>query len=347
MATLSLHEQLAEHIVWLLVQFVAFSILTFALWRRLGRKSRIALGEHEWILITGCDSGIGFALSDRLARSGYKVIATCLHPSGPSARALISHGVEVFRLDLMEKDLEVFGGEVENFLKKNSGRLHALVNNAGVCVMGEFDWLTEQQVDLVFKVNLGSMRVIRLLMDRIVADRCRIINVTSVNGIIAYPGLSAYCASKSALESFSDSLAMELEKFGVRVIKVRPADFAKITSIMSAQDEHTERMRQNLSESKRLRYGNYFDDYQRLTSEMAGQLSMENFDGILKIFEDALFEAEPRIAYNSGHRFYILVCRLLCVLPECCQRFVVTWAFRKVLREQNVALPNEMLCPRR
>ena len=288
-------------------------------------------------MITGCDSGIGHALASHLARSGVQVVATCLDPSSGNSQALISLGVQIVRLDLTDSDLEEFGAEIGCLL--GNRKLHALVNNAGVCIMGEYDWLTEQQVELVFKVNLGSMRIIRLLMDRIIADKSRIINVTSVNGQIAYPGLSVYCASKFALEGFTDSLAMELAKFGVRVIKVRPADYARITSIMSAQTSHTQRMRQNLSETKKLRYGDYFENYQRLTYEMAGQMSMLSFAGILESFDDALFEMNPKMSYNCGRELYIRVCQMLCILPECCQRFVVAAAFRKILRDQNVSLP--------
>ena len=106
----------------------------------------------------------------------------------------------------------------------------------------------------------------------------RIVNVGSVNGICAYPGLSVYCATKFAIEGFSDVLRHEMRKLGVKVILIRPggekpancpperpsysvclsSDFARLTGIMSRQESHASEMWDQMPDGERMLYNTYF-----------------------------------------------------------------------------------------
>ena len=151
---------------------------------------------------------------------GFSVFAGCLDTSSEGAQRLrveASHNLRLVNMDVrQEEHVRVALQYVENNLPVGQEGLYALVNNAGVCVCGEFDWQTWDQVESQVEVNLlGSLRVTKLALRLIKRVQGRVVNVSSVAGLYGYPGLSVYCATKHALEGFSNVLQQELGKFGV------------------------------------------------------------------------------------------------------------------------------------
>ncbi|OQR69911.1 11-cis retinol dehydrogenase-like [Tropilaelaps mercedesae] len=322
---------------------IALPVVTIvAVWlvrRKQKIKNMIILEGTEYVLITGCDSGIGYTLARHLQKTGQKgfqVIASCVWPDGEAATRLKALGVKILRLDFTDGDLKEFSAEVKATLGES--KLHAFINNAGVCIMGEFDWLTEEQLSCIFDVNLGAIPLHKYLMDRIITDQTRIINVTSVNGTLPYPGLAAYCATKYALEAFTDVLAMELPKFGVHVIKFRLGDFSKVTSIMAGQKKHADLMWNNFSAKQRARY-DYFHDYQRVIHHHTGRLSMIGFGDLLDCFDDALLSIRPRLVYTPGNTIYLAALRILSWIPESWRNSLIGWVFEKGLKYYGVQVP--------
>lgn len=101
--------------------------------------------------------------------------------------------------------------------------LYALINNAGVMILGEFHWQTEQQVKHQVAVNLtGTMRVTQVLMSVVLSNKSRIVVISSHCAEEFLPGLSVYGATKAALRAWSISLRVELAKHGVKVISFVP-----------------------------------------------------------------------------------------------------------------------------
>ncbi|XP_022702676.1 11-cis retinol dehydrogenase-like isoform X1 [Varroa jacobsoni] len=334
----SQHSSFQMSLIFLLV---CVATLAVVLWL-VTREETVTLDGSEYVLITGCDSGIGYMLANHLqkgnGRNGvFQVIATCVHPYGKSASQLKSVGIKVVGLDFTKDNIKSFCEQVDELV--GSAKLHAVVNNAGVCIMGEFDWFTDDQIDYVFTVNTGAIRLVKCLMARIMSNRTRVINLTSVNGTLAYPGLAIYCSSKYALEGFSDALAMELAKFGVHVIKFRLGDFSNITSIMANQKLHADLMWHNFNEEQRAQYDAYFHAYQRVVMAQAGGLSVTKFNDLMYCFDKALLSVRPRALYISGNAIYLSILWLLTWIPEVWRNGFVAWTFQKAMQSHGVIPP--------
>ena len=172
------------------------------------------------VLITGTSSGFGEALVRRFSRAGWNVVATMRDvAAGAALREL--PGVLVTRLDVQDRasiDAAVAEG-VARF-----GRLDALINNAGFGLFGVFEETPRQRLVEQFEVNvLGVMDVTRAVLPQLRAQkRGVIVNVSSGAGVFTLPMLSGYCASKFALEGFSEALSYELLPLGIVVKIVEP-----------------------------------------------------------------------------------------------------------------------------
>ncbi|AKJ41741.1 SDR family oxidoreductase [Pragia fontium] len=172
------------------------------------------------ILITGCSSGIGLVTATDLQQRGYRVIATCRKPE--DVAILQQKGFEVVRLDLDDSDsIQQAATEV---LAMTNGQLYALFNNGGFGVYGRLETISRQQFERQFSTNLfGAHELTMLLLPAMIKQGTgRIIQTSSVMGIISTPGRGLYAASKYALEAWSDALRLELDGTGVQVSLIEP-----------------------------------------------------------------------------------------------------------------------------
>lgn len=182
----------------------------------------IALGER--VLLTGTSSGIGLATAVECAAAGHAVVATMRDASRASAleEAAREAGVTIAieELDVTAPDT---GDRVRELVAKHGG-FGALVNNAGIGVLGPFEEQSEDDVRSQIETNvLGVLAVTRAILPSMrEAGRGRIVNVSSLSGRISPPLISVYAATKHAVEGFSESLRWEVEPFGVRVTTVAP-----------------------------------------------------------------------------------------------------------------------------
>jgi NAD(P)-dependent dehydrogenase (short-subunit alcohol dehydrogenase family) len=166
------------------------------------------------ILVTGCSSGIGEALCAELHERGHHVIAT--------ARDLASiaevPAAEHLELDVTDpRSIAAAAAAVDG--------LDVLVNNAGVTAWAPLEHLPVDTARAVFDVNVwGVLRMCQAVLPSMRAKRRgRIVNVSSAAALRSYPLLGLYAASKSALESLSEALRLELSGFGVDVVLAAPA----------------------------------------------------------------------------------------------------------------------------
>jgi NAD(P)-dependent dehydrogenase (short-subunit alcohol dehydrogenase family) len=167
------------------------------------------------ILITGCSSGIGRATAIEAAARGHRVFATARSPE--TLRDLESRGrIRVLALDVT--DAASIRDAVTSVLA-GAGRVDALVNNAGYGQYGAAEDVTAEEWRRQFDVNLfGAIEAARAVLPAMREKRRgTIVNVSSVAGKIAIPFAAPYCASKHALEAFSDALRVEVAPFGIRV----------------------------------------------------------------------------------------------------------------------------------
>jgi len=196
-------------------------------------------------LITGAGRGLGAEIAKAALAVGDRVVATD-RDREQVERAFAGEGDRVLALALDVTDqaqaLATVDAAVERF-----GRIDVLVNNAGYALVGMFEECTPEAIERQYATNVfGLMHVTRAVLPVMRRQRSgRILNVTSVGGLVGAPWWSAYCSTKFAVEGFSESLAQELAPLGIRVTLVEPGAF-----------------RTDFLDADSLRYGsNVIDDY--------------------------------------------------------------------------------------
>ena len=176
-------------------------------------------GQPCTVLITGAASGIGRALADEFYARGHTVYATARKPD--ALAALAASGFRAVELEVT--DAEGIQRLVQR-LKDDRVELDMLINNAGFGAMGPLLDVSPETLQRQFDVNVFSVLALtQALVPAMVArKRGRIVNISSVSGVLPTPFAGAYCASKAAVNAMSDSLRMELAPFGIDVITVQP-----------------------------------------------------------------------------------------------------------------------------
>jgi NAD(P)-dependent dehydrogenase (short-subunit alcohol dehydrogenase family) len=217
--------------------------------------------KPETILITGCSSGIGKVTARWLAERGHRVIATA-----PSQQ-LLSDCPEnaTLRLVLDVTDDETVRTAVDR-VEREVGPISVLINNAGFCQPGPIEQLGDAQIARQFEVNVfGALRTVRAVLPGMRNNkRGRVINVSSVVGVVSFPFIGLYSASKHALEALSDALRIEVAPFGVEVVVIEPGwirtDFARTAteladrSLMADGQPYAEALRRAESRQEYMRY---------------------------------------------------------------------------------------------
>lgn len=168
-------------------------------------------------VITGAASGIGAALAVALARRGMHLAlldrdAAGLHATAGQAAAAGAR-VSQHVLDLAAADARAAIAALPGVVQATHGRATVLVNNAGVALGGSFDMVAEDDFDWLMRVNFdATVRLCRAFLPLLAQQSAaQIVNVSSIFGIVAPPGQTAYCASKFAVRGFSESLRHELQ----------------------------------------------------------------------------------------------------------------------------------------
>lgn len=180
--------------------------------------------SQKIVLITGCATGLGKALVERLSQNpSYKIIAT--------ARA---HRLELLRSmfreseNLIVRELDVTNEgnifSLVNEIANHWGRIDVLVNNAGICYRSVVEHMDRESEMIQLETNyLGPMALIRSVLP-IMREQMNghIINISSVSGMVSMPTMGSYSASKHALEGATESLWYEARPYGIKVTLVEP-----------------------------------------------------------------------------------------------------------------------------
>jgi NAD(P)-dependent dehydrogenase (short-subunit alcohol dehydrogenase family) len=172
------------------------------------------------ILITGCSSGIGLDAARTLAARGWRVLATCRKPE--DCARLNGEGLESFPLDLASE--ESIAAAVEEVRTRTGGRLDALFNNGAFACPGAVEDLPRGALRAIFETNLFGTHdlTVRVIPMMRAAGRGRIVNCSSVLGIVGVKWRGAYVATKFALEGLSDVLRIEMAGTGIDVVLIEP-----------------------------------------------------------------------------------------------------------------------------
>jgi short-subunit dehydrogenase len=254
--------------------------------------------EGSAAAITGAASGIGRALALQLAARGCDVALADLDQGGlESAASEISAAharrVTIRRVDVADpKQIQEFAASA----CMDFPALNLLFNNAGVALLGEFDEFDEAQMAWLMDINFwGVVRGTRAFLPHLQGrPQAHIVNISSIFGIIAPAGQSAYSASKFAVRGFSESLRHELamKKSPVRLSVVHPGGVKTNIARMARSGAH---LRESVS---MIELGNRFERLARTTPEEAARRIIRGIE-----------RNEPRILIGSDAKLLDLIQR--------------------------------------
>jgi len=246
------------------------------------------------VVITGASTGIGRSTAVSLAERGFQVFAGVRKEADAQALADSHRNILPLLLDVVQPAQVADAVEtVRNALQGQ--KLAGLVNNAGIANIAPLALQPLQDFDAHFQVNVvGVLRVTQAFLPLLGMDAGlagepgRIVNVTSVSGVLASPFLGAYAASKHAVEAVSDSLRRELGIYGIDVIAVGPGP-VKTPIWDKAEEKNT---------STAFTGSAWGSQLQRFSKAMlqAGREGLEPIE-IARVIEEALIAASPRARY--------------------------------------------------
>jgi len=181
-----------------------------------------AAGAQKAIVVTGASSGIGRKVTERLAANGFFVYAGARAQKDLDELSAIKN-VQGVRLDVTSAaDIAA----AVTLVGKAGRGLYGVVNNAGVVVVAPMIEVEEKDLDFIFQVNMyGPYRITKAFAPMLLESKGRVVNISSLNGIVASPMIGAYSMSKHAVEAYGDALAGELGRFGVRVSLIEPGNY--------------------------------------------------------------------------------------------------------------------------
>jgi NAD(P)-dependent dehydrogenase (short-subunit alcohol dehydrogenase family) len=201
--------------------------------------------KHKVWLITGCSSGFGKELVRAVLENGDKVVATARNTSSLDwITEMASDHAITLELDVTKPQQvrETIAVAIKHF-----GRIDVLVNNAGYGLLGAIEEVTDEQARQQFEVNVfGALDMMRAILPDFRKQRSgHILNISSVGGFVAFPGVGIYNASKFALEALSESLYKETAPLGIKVTLIEPGpfrtDWAGRSSVVAADiDDYAE-----------------------------------------------------------------------------------------------------------
>jgi NAD(P)-dependent dehydrogenase (short-subunit alcohol dehydrogenase family) len=181
------------------------------------------MADKGAVVITGASTGIGEACALHLDKLGYRVFAGIRKATdGESLRRRASERLVTVRLDISDA-MEIAQASRNILEMLGGGGLAGLINNAGIVVGGMLEFLPLDALRHQLEVNVvGQIAVTQALLSSLRKARGRIVNISSVSGLISSPFTGAYAASKFALEALTDSLRMELRPWKMHVSLVEP-----------------------------------------------------------------------------------------------------------------------------
>ena len=253
----------------------------------------------KYVLISGCDTGFGHALAIALDKQGFNVLAGIYDIKNKSSlTASLSPRATVFSLDITRQEQI---DDAYEMIKSKTNKLHALVNNAGISSIGYIDWITVESMRKMMDINFfGHVAMTKKFLPLLIAKRdSRVINICSVAGIVGMPSASAYCASKYALESFSDCLRREMAVWGLRVSIVEPSYMR--TPILQGHDHAVRNLWATLSDDTKKRWGDDFLDSR--IEQMRNNVLVKNAEDpnkVVRSLQHAIMNTVPCIRYRPG-----------------------------------------------
>lgn len=252
--------------------------------------------NKETILITGASSGIGRATAIKLAKEGYHVFAG------------VRKKVDKILLEELNPDITGVYIDITNpasiekafyFVSGKTDKIDVLINNAGIVVASPVELLTKEKFDEQFAVNtFGPINVAQRFLPLL--KNGKIINISSMAASGIFPFISAYCASKRALDIFFNSFALE-NKDNIKVVSIKPAVVR--TPIW---DKSVNSAQKFLNSQKMKKIEKYEPELNALTKNAtANNTKGISVDEVVNIVLKAVKSKNPKPSYNVGVQAFV------------------------------------------
>ena len=216
----------------------------------------------------------------------------------------------VFQLDITrQEDIDV----AYEIVKDKTNTLHALVNNAGITMPGFIDWVSMDSIRKTIDANFfGHVAMTKTFLPLLIAKRgSRVVNVGSMGGFVTFPASMCYCASKYALESFSDCLRREMSAWSLRVSIIEPGPMQ--TPLSEGQNRLLSDLWIGLNGDIKERWSEAFvqNELEQLNNALIKHT--ENPEKVVQVLRPAVMNTVARIRYRPGWMSNCFV--LLSMLP--------------------------------
>jgi len=246
-------------------------------------------------LVTGSSSGIGFETSLMLARAGFNTYASMRNLEKSKNITEIAKK-EKLPLQVVKLDVNNDGSvkdAIDKILKADQ-RIDVLINNAGYGLFGSVEDTSIEEIKAQFETNFfGVVRVTQQVLPLMRRQNSgTIVNVSSVGGRIGLPTLSAYHSTKFALEGLSESIAFELEPFGIRVVIIEPGVIR--TNILNSSSSAKKALDPKSP---------YFSLSQKLNDNFKSMMESESSsppEEVAKVILQAVTSENPQLRYSVG-----------------------------------------------
>jgi NAD(P)-dependent dehydrogenase (short-subunit alcohol dehydrogenase family) len=274
------------------------------------------------VLVTGASSGLGLALTKKLLKEGFVVLAGVrnLETASLQYAAEYAEYAETLKnldstspspspLHLIELDVTKkasIAAAIESILKRcpelqlpdHQAAQFSLVNNAGVCIATPLELAFDEDIDEQFDVNVkGLLRVTNACLPIIQRTGGRIVHIGSASGHLAMPYYGLYAASKFAVEAISDSMRRELRPLGIRVVLIEPGSIA--TPIWNKIKLHAEQRFEAISSGRKELYRAEFFHFMQANQKLTESRSTSEEDFSVTVLK-ALTAVRPKARYTVG-----------------------------------------------
>lgn len=268
------------------------------LWSSGDRQEDYMLNENgRAVVITGASTGIGAACAIHLDRLGYRVFAGVRKTEdGLALQKDCSDRLVPIELDVTDlKTIQKAHALVVEFTER--GGLFALINNAGIAVVGPLEAVPIADLRQQLEVNvIGQVAVTQMFLPLLRQARGRIINMGSIAGLSAMPLMGPYSASKFALEAITDALRLEVRQWGIHVSIIEPGAIA--TPIWSKSAAEAAEREAGIGQELR----SFYQPMVAAVRKVVGKASKRaiSSDAVVKVVEAALTAPLPKTRYLVG-----------------------------------------------
>lgn len=309
------------HVISVIVGSVWVALkLSYVLSRHIWKHAFVTevKGDGKAVLITGCDSGFGHRLAERLSKKGFLVFAGCLNSNSDGAEELNRlNNIVVLQMDVTKQEQvdETFAAVKE---KLGDRVLWSVVANAGIGSCGLLEWTTMETIAKMFDVNVfGVLRVIKMFLPLVRKSHGRVVAIASPLGRLAVPMVAPYCMTKIAVISMMDSLRRECYGQGVDFVTVEPAAYrTPITWMFTSSKEHVLRELRKQTPEVIADYSEQdIDDWLKVTDTFSGPMIRKDPEECVDVIEKAVRETHPMTHYHSPWGVDFLYLSALLSLP--------------------------------